>query len=207
MATNGSSNGHRIDSSLQSIVNEFLCSQLALKGYDWTPVAENGVNNDSNNETINTSQRTKIVEALKALGRQYVHLYESQLRTMCERLDVTPTTALDTFRSVSNELFIEGIKWNHIFTFLVFGSEFAHNCVQKGFPNLVNEVSHWITDYVNQHLSQWIGDNGGWEYVIEFWGDKVGRPDGDGQRKLIYGAAGALGVLTLGLFLRNFTFK
>ncbi|CAG2114858.1 unnamed protein product [Medioppia subpectinata] len=215
MATNGSSNvsevrtnGHnRTDCSLQSIVNEFLCSQLALKGYNWSPeVVANGVHNaadDShNNQSFNSSQRTKIVDALKTLGHKYVRLYEGQLSAMCERLELSPSTAMTTFNSVSNELFIEGIKWNHIITFLVFGSEFAFSCVQNGFPNLVNEVSHWITAYVTTHLSQWIRDNGDWEYVIEFSGEKVV----EGQKKLLYGAAGALGVLTLGLFLRNFSF-
>jgi len=204
MATNGSSNvsevrtnGHRMESSLQSIVNEFLCSQLALKGYNWTPeeVVPNGVNSDSH--------RTKIVDALKTLGHKYVNLYEEQLAAMCERLELSPSTAMTTFNSVSNELFIEGIKWHHIITFLVFGAEFAFNCVQNGFPNLVNEVSHWITTYVTQHLNPWIRDNGGWESVIELSDDKVVA----GQKKLLYGAAGALGVLTLGLFLRNFSFK
>jgi len=210
MATNGSSNGpevrangHRRECSLQSIVNEFLCSQLALKGYDWTPEVDDMVITDSHSQSFSLSQRTKIVDALKRLGERYVLLYERQLTTMCERLELSPSTAMSTFNSVGNELFIEGIKWNHIITFMVFGSQFAFNCIQLGFPNLVNQVSHWITSYVNQHLSQWISDNGGWEYVIEFSGATV--PE-EGQRKLIYGAAGALGVLTLGLFLRNCTF-
>jgi len=198
-----------MESSLQSIVNEFLCSQLALKGYNWTPEADteevvpNGVNSDSHNQSFNLSERTKIVDALKTLGHKYVNLYEEQLAAMCERLELSPSTAMTTFNSVSNELFIEGIKWHHIITFLVFGAEFAFNCVQNGFPNLVNQVSHWITTYVTQHLHPWIRDNGGWESVISLSDDKVVA----GQKKLLYGAAGALGVLTLGLFLRNFSFK
>jgi len=212
MATNGSStpdnrpfNGHQNECSLQSIIDEFLRYQLALKGYEWTPISRNSVSNDSNLiQTFNSSQRTKIVDALKALGRQYVSLYEEQLSAMCDRLEVSPSTAFSTFNSVSNELFIEGIKWNHIITYLVFGSHFAFNCVQNGSPNLVNEVSHWITSYFDQHLNQWIADNGGLEYVIEMSGDKGVPPEGDGHTKLFYGAAGALGVLTLGLFLRSF---
>ena len=167
MATNGSStadnrpvNGHQNECSLQSIIDEFLRYQLALKGYQWTPISRNDVSNESN-ETLNSSQRTKIMDALKALGRQYVSLYSVQLTEMCDRLEVSPSTAFSTFNSVSNELFIEGIKWNHIITYLVFGSHFAFNCVQNGSPDLVNEVSHWITSYFDQHLNQWIADNGG----------------------------------------------
>ena len=169
MATNGSStandrptNGHQNECSLQSIIDDFMRFQLALKGYEWTPIERNGVTNDSHlNQSFNSSQRTKIVDALKALGRQYVNLYEAQLTAMCERLEISASTAFSTFNSVSNELFSEGIKWNHIITYLVFGSHFAFNCVQNGFPDLVNEVSHWITTYIDQHLSQWIADNGG----------------------------------------------
>lgn len=164
MASNGSSatdhrpiNGHRSECSLQSLIDEFLSFQLSLKGYDWTPTEPNGVTNDS----LRVSQRTKIVDALKALGRQYVHLYEAQLTAMCDRLEVSPSTAFSTFNSVSNELFIEGIKWNHIITYLVFGSQFAFTCVQNGYPNLVDEVSHWMSAYIEQNLSPWIADNGG----------------------------------------------
>ncbi|XP_054156241.1 bcl-2-like protein 1 [Oppia nitens] len=211
MATNGSSaesvertNGHRIDSSVQEIVNQFLCSQLDLKGHHWTPEPlENGLTNDSHQQTLSASQRIKIVEALKILGHKYVNLYEQQLSTMCRRLELSPLSAMTTFNSVSNELFIEGIKWNHIITFLVFSAEFAYNCVENGFPYLVTEVSQWMSTYINQFLSQWIAQHGGWEYVIELADD---RPEGGGKRKLVYGAAGALGVLTLGLFLRNCTF-
>jgi len=214
MATNGSSaadlrpvNGHRSECSLQSIIDEFLSFPLSLKGYNWTPNETKGVPNDSHlNYSLSASQRTEIVDSLKALGRQYVHLYEGQLSAMCDRLEVSPSSAFSTFNSVSNELFIEGIKWNHIITYLVFGSQFAFTCVQNGFPTLVNEVSHWISSYIEHNLSQWIADNGGLEYVIEFAGDKIGRREGDGHTKLIYGAAGAIGALTLGLFLRNFSF-
>ena len=164
MATNGSSalddrpvNGHRSECSLQSIIDEFLSYQLSLKGYNWTPNNSNGVTND----LLRVTQRTKIVDALKALGRQYVHLYEAQLTAMCDRLEVSPSTAFSTFNSVSNELFIEGIKWNHIITYLVFGSHFAFTCVQNGYPNLVNEVSHWMSAFIDQNLSRWISDNGG----------------------------------------------
>ena len=165
MATNGSANGHRTDGSVESIITEYMSSHLALKGYEWTPIVRNGLTSDLQSYdyySVNSSQRTKIVEALKALGRQYVLLYEEQLSQMCDRLEISGNTAMNTLSTVSNELFIEGIKWNHIITFLVFGSEFAFNCVQNGFPNLVNEVLYWMTDYVDQHLSQWIERNGRW---------------------------------------------
>jgi hypothetical protein len=156
-STNGSTNGHNIDSSVQLIINDFLCAQLALKGYNWTP----NVINESN-ELLDASQRTKIGEALRSLGQSYCNLYEEDFAQMCERLEVIPSTAFATFNSVSNELFIEGIKWSHIVTYLVFGSEFAYYCVQKGFPDCVNEVSHWLALFVSQNLLNWINDHSGW---------------------------------------------
>jgi hypothetical protein len=157
-SSNGSTNGHNIDSSVQIIINDFLCAQLALKGYDWTP----NVSNSVINERLDASQRTKIGEALRSLGQSYCNLYEEDFAQMCERLEVIPSTAFATFNSVSNELFIEGIKWSHIVTYLVFGSEFAYYCVQKGFPDCVNEVSHWLALFVSQNLLNWINDHSGW---------------------------------------------
>jgi len=161
--SNGSINGHNIDRSVEIIINDFLCAQLALKGYEWRPIVENGVNNDQTRDQITDQiDRRKIGEALRSLGQRYSDLYEEDFAQMCERLEVIPSTAFATFNSVSNELFIEGIKWSHIVTYLVFGAEFAYYSLQKGLTDSVDQVSHWLALFVNQNLLLWINDHGGW---------------------------------------------
>lgn len=159
MAANG--NVHNIDPNVQIIVNDFLCAQLLLKGYEWTPTVEE----NNGNVVMEASMRTKVGDALRALGQAYVNLYQQNFAEMLQRLQLSPNVAFATFQSVSNELYIEGIKWSHIITHLVFASEFALNCAQQGYPHLVDEVAQWLALYINQHLLQWITDHGGWVCV------------------------------------------
>lgn len=155
--TNGASNG-AIDSQVQVIVNDFMCAQLALKGYQWVPHNEDNLGSIE----MDSHRRSRIGESLASLGDEYLRQYNVDFSQMCDRLGLDPNNALSTFTSVANELFVEGIKWNHIVTFLVFGTEFAFYSARNGFPQIVHEVSHWLASYTTNHLLSWINDHGGW---------------------------------------------
>lgn len=154
------------DIDSQAIVNDFLSHQLSLKGYQWTP-SVNQITNQQSSLTL--SRQTEITDALRTLGEEYMNQYGNEFDQMCEPLQLTPSTAYSIFLSISNELFCEGIKWSHIVTYLVFGVEFALYTVQKGYPQLVSEISHWLSDYLNLHLINWIKDHGGWVSSIVYY--------------------------------------
>lgn len=66
------------------------------------------------------------------------------------------------FKNVSDSLFVDGIQWNFILTFLLFGAEFALQAVATKALTAAENVARWQTSYFNQQLGDWIVDNDGW---------------------------------------------
>lgn len=149
------------------IVSDFLRSQLSEKGFEWN--LPNGTAPSLASRTsLTNSRRSKINNALCALSNEYLQLYEASFIEKCEMCNISPTTPVSTYSVVFDELFAEGIKWNHIITLMVFGSQLALTSVERGHPVLVGDIHELISSYISSHLLGWINDHGGWVGFLLF---------------------------------------
>lgn len=69
----------------------------------------------------------------------------------------------DGLEAVAHELLSNDITWFHILTFLYYGSELASR--MDGGEQIIN----WMCNYIDQNLSQWIGQQeGGWSSINSY---------------------------------------
>lgn len=183
----------------REIFVDYLNYHLTNKGYEeWNPRPQLPV-------TVNAIHTT-----MRTLGDQFHVNYQDKFNEMCQQLHITPDTAQLTFHGVVSELFREGgIQWSKIVALFAFGSAFAARCMYNEMPMLVNSVVDWVTDYVDQHLSQWIDEHGSWNGFVEYFDSDTHQ---DRHREIVWPtiknfvcgvAAGAIGVLTIGAVLTS----
>lgn len=87
--------------------------------------------------------------------------------SMCDQLHLTHASTYATFVGIADEIFQDGKNWGRIVAFLAFGATLAVYCVQKeDLANLIDNIVEWVSLYMDQNLSSWINDNGGWVSIL-----------------------------------------
>nr|XP_027197495.1 bcl-2-like protein 1 [Dermatophagoides pteronyssinus] len=208
------------DPMLMNLVKDFFNAQFELKKAQCpfpssSPSTSSSSSSSSSNPTATTNNTQSLVNhsqirmALRALGKSFEEKYARQLYEIIVKLELQPQNACATFHCLSNEMFVQGIQWNHIVTYFVFSVDFAYYASQQHVAT-VNDVAKWLTRYTAEHLLPWIEKNGGWDDIVKFAQDIIGDvPNNDNAlfnmdlKNILCGAAGALGVLSLGLFLSS----
>lgn len=83
--------------------------------------------------------------------------------SMCDQLHLTHATTYSTFVGIADEIFQTGKNWGRIVAFLAFGATLAVYCAQKeDLAQNIDNIVGWVSLYMDQNLSSWINDNGGW---------------------------------------------
>lgn len=164
-ATNGMPNStditEQIDPFVLNIVECFFESQFALKGIKYIPLTTARRNNLSKSCT----ETNKIATALNALGEAYIRKFEKNVTEMVDVLGMQKSDNIHKlFESISNELYVEGVKWSHIVTHFVYSVEFAHYASRNGITEN-NVIAQWLALFITQRLLLWITDNGNWVYM------------------------------------------
>ena len=171
--TNQSTDETIYDPMLMNLVKDFFNAQFELKkaqcpfpsssSSSSTSSSSNQTSMVNNNTTNQTSinQYSRIRMALRALGKSFEEKYSRQLYDIIVKLELQPQNACATFHCLSNEMFVQGIQWNHIVTYFVFSVDFAYYASQSHAAT-VNDVARWLTRYTFEHLLPWIEKNGGW---------------------------------------------
>ncbi|KAF7245152.1 Apoptosis regulator Bcl-2 [Varanus komodoensis] len=99
---------------------------------------------------------------LRQAGDEFSRLYRRDFAQMSGQLHLTPVTARSRFVAVVEELFRDGINWGRIVAFFEFGGMLSVESVSREMSPLVDNITVWMTEYLNRHLHNWIQDNGGW---------------------------------------------
>ena len=94
--------------------------------------------------------------------------------SMCDQLHLTHATTYSTFVGIADEIFQSGKNWGRIVAFLAFGATLAVYCAQKeDLAQNIDNIVEWLSIYMDQNLSGWIDDNGGWVstvgHAIDLW--------------------------------------
>lgn len=84
-----------------------------------------------------------------------------------EQLHMTSENIHMIFMGISDEIFVTGINWGRIVAFLAFGGSVMVHCADNSELLLfLDEISEWMTDYIEDNLRVWVEAHGGWVSVI-----------------------------------------
>ncbi|RWS03558.1 apoptosis regulator Bcl-2-like protein [Dinothrombium tinctorium] len=180
MSTKGSSHTPVDPLDTEYLVRDYFLEQLNRKGYLWCShrafTLDFAANESPNNLRVNENKRREMCASICSLSNDFLSCFGPKIVKMCERLSLpSPSSSNSTidsigyqlFKNVADELFREGINWDHILTLFVFSSELAfHNAASKGHPSMVDDIMGWLCRYLNENILQWIADQGGWETFI-----------------------------------------
>ena len=131
-----------------------------VKDYVGYKLRQNGISifgyHDNSNPSPASSKLRGVADELIDGNRE---LFDS----MCDQLHLTQNTAYPTFVGIADEVFQNGKNWGRIVAFLAFGANLVVHCAQReDLAGFVDNVVEWVVRYMDQNLSKWIDDNGGW---------------------------------------------
>uniref|UniRef100_A0AAY5KYB3 Bcl-2 Bcl-2 homology region 1-3 domain-containing protein n=1 Tax=Esox lucius TaxID=8010 RepID=A0AAY5KYB3_ESOLU len=105
----------------------------------------------------------RLHRVLRDAGNEIERMYQRDFAEMSGQLHITPSTAHGRFTAVIDELFSDGVNWGRIVAFLEFGGTMCVESVNREMTPQVNNIVHWMTEYLNGPLQNWIQENGGWK--------------------------------------------
>ena len=106
-----------VDSS-RTIVEDYVRYRLESNGLSW----QNGQRDVTPNE---------IQRAMRALGDEFESRFSQAFDDMINQLHITTDTAYQTFRTIVNEIFGDGVNWGRVVALFGFGGKLAVRCVQQ----------------------------------------------------------------------------
>ncbi|AWP03342.1 putative bcl-2-like protein 1 [Scophthalmus maximus] len=140
-----------------------------------------------------------VKEALRDSAHEFEQLFNQAFSDLSLQLDITPDTAYQSFKSVMDEVFKDGVNWGRIVGLFAFGGVLCVECVEKNRGELVARIADWMTMYLDEHISPWIQSQGGWGCFAEIFGQGAGaearRYRESVRRWLLVGVGMLTGVL------------
>lgn len=103
-----------------------------------------------------------VKEALRDSANEFELRYARAFSDLHNQLHITPATAYQSFESVMDEVFRDGVNWGRIIGLFVFGGALSVECVDKEMNPLVNRIAEWMTVYLDNNIQPWIQSQGGW---------------------------------------------
>ena len=80
-----------------------------------------------------------------------------------DQLHMTSENIQVIFLGISDEIFVTGINWGRIVAFLAFGGSVAVYCASNSeLWVFLDEISEWMTEYIENNLRVWVQDHGNW---------------------------------------------
>lgn len=107
----------------------------------------------------------RLNRVLREAGDEIERMYQRDFAAMGDRLHFTPGTAQRKFTAVAEELFSDGVNWGRIVAFFEFGGTMCVESVSRQMVPQVDLIAHWMTEYLDGPLHNWIEENGGWVSV------------------------------------------
>uniref|UniRef100_A0A3B3TFR4 Bcl-2-like protein 1 n=1 Tax=Paramormyrops kingsleyae TaxID=1676925 RepID=A0A3B3TFR4_9TELE len=112
-----------------------------------------------------------VKEALRLSANEFEFRYQRAFSDLSSQLHITPATAYQSFESVMNEVFRDGVNWGRVVGLFAFGGALCVECVEKEMSPLVGHIVDWMTVYLDNHIQPWIQTQGGWDRFAEIFGN------------------------------------
>ncbi|XP_061485685.1 bcl-2-related protein A1-like [Rhineura floridana] len=119
--------------------------------------------------TVPKIHHFKPVLVFENIARPIQDEIEEKIAPFLNSLEIKSTeAACDTFGRVVDSVFADGkANWGRLFTTILFGGIIAKKLQMCGVPltqSNEDQLIHYITAYITSTKSEWIVENGGWEY-------------------------------------------
>ncbi|KAJ0036447.1 hypothetical protein NQD34_005124 [Periophthalmus magnuspinnatus] len=111
-----------------------------------------------------------VKEALRDSANEFELRFSRAFSDLHRQLHITPATAYQSFESVMDEVFRDGVNWGRVVGLFAFGGALAVECVDKEMSTLVARIVTWMTVYLDEHIQDWIDLQGGWARFAEIYG-------------------------------------
>lgn len=114
------------------------------------------------------------IEAVKAAlqdsADEFELRYTRAFSDLSSQLHITSATAYNSFESVMDEVFRDGVNWGRVIGLFAFGGALCVDCLEKDMTHMVSRIEDWMTMYLDNHIEPWIQSQGGWDRFAEIFG-------------------------------------
>ncbi|KAJ0023266.1 hypothetical protein NQD34_003165 [Periophthalmus magnuspinnatus] len=134
-------------------------------------------NRNGNRQTLASLPPDDHLDAIKTAltdsADEFEELFTQAFSNLSSQLDITPDTAYNSFKSVMDEVFKDGVNWGRIVGLFVFGGVLSVECVEKDMSILVPRIANWMTIYLDENIATWIQNQGGWASFAQIFGQNA----------------------------------
>ncbi|XP_072308923.1 bcl-2-like protein 1 [Eucyclogobius newberryi] len=167
--------------SNRELVEFYIRYKLSQKNYpislllpDPARIQPEDNNAASTRLTLASSPPEDHLEAVKAALLDSTNEFDARFTqtfiSLPSQLHVTPITSYNSFESVMDQVFENGIHWGRIVSLFVLGGVMCVECVEKNMGHLVPLIADWMTVYLDENISLWIRSQGGWGHFAQTFG-------------------------------------
>ncbi|XP_028849376.1 bcl-2-like protein 1 [Denticeps clupeoides] len=163
--------------------------------------------NGSGGGASSSSSIDAVKEALRDSANEFELRYSRAFSDLSSQLHITPATAYQSFESVMDEVFRDGVNWGRVVGLFAFGGALCVECVEKEMSPLVARIADWMTVYLDNHIQPWIQSQGGWDRFAEIFGKDTAAESRRSQESfknwLVAGMTLVTGVVVGSLIVRK----
>ncbi|XP_028268728.1 apoptosis regulator BAX-like [Parambassis ranga] len=92
-----------------------------------------------------------------------------QFQMMINDPSLSPTK--ETFMRIAVEIFSDGkFNWGRVVALFYFACRLVIRAVKSQIPDIIRTIIHWTIDYLQEHVINWIIEQGGWEGIGSYFG-------------------------------------
>ncbi|CAL1607029.1 unnamed protein product [Knipowitschia caucasica] len=113
---------------------------------------------------------SRVKEALRDSAVEFELRFSRAFSDLHRQLHLTPSTAYTSFASVMDEVFRDGVNWGRVVGLFAFGGALCVECVDKDMSHMVHRIVGWMTVYLDEHIQDWINQQGGWDVFADLYG-------------------------------------
>ncbi|XP_068605786.1 apoptosis regulator BAX-like [Brachionichthys hirsutus] len=117
-------------------------------------------------ELSNPNHR-KLAKCLQQIGDELDG--NAELQSMIKSSAICPTK--DVFMKVAFEIFSDGkFNWGRVVALFYFACRLVIKALVDDLPGVIRTIIRWTMDYLQEHLTSWIREQGGWEGIRAYFG-------------------------------------
>ncbi|ROL49403.1 Apoptosis regulator BAX [Anabarilius grahami] len=92
-----------------------------------------------------------------------------QLQRMLNDSALQPTQ--DVFMRVAREIFSDGkFNWGRVVALFYFACRLVIKAISTKIPDIIRTIISWTMSYIQEHVINWIREQGGWEGIRSYFG-------------------------------------
>ncbi|XP_021480594.1 apoptosis regulator BAX isoform X2 [Oncorhynchus mykiss] len=109
----------------------------------------------------------KLAQCLQQIGDELDG--NTQLQSMINDTALQPSQ--EVFMRVACEIFSDGkFNWGRVVALFYFACRLVIKALLTKVPDIIRTIITWATDYLRDHVINWIREQGGWEGIRSYFG-------------------------------------